>query len=144
GTFLIFAAFLAQKQQLKRQEAELDKQAEQFRMQHESIKLQNFENAFFQLLSQHRQILTEMRHKQAFSKDEEGTECFRLWYEHLKRHYEGQKNRKETTDEKQITIRAYDTFYQGRQHELGHYFRNLYHIIKFVNQSEALKAENVD
>ena len=55
GTLLIFVAFLAQKQQLLRQEQELEEQAKQFRMQHESIKLQNFENSFFQLLNLHNQ-----------------------------------------------------------------------------------------
>jgi hypothetical protein len=36
GLLIIFVAFLAQKQQLKRQETELEEQAKQFRMQHEA------------------------------------------------------------------------------------------------------------
>lgn len=44
-----------------------------------------------------------------------------------------------------MLIKCYEKdFYQVRQHELGHYFRNLYHIIKYVDKAEALKGEDAD
>ncbi len=145
GLLIIFVAFLAQKQQLQRQETELEEQKQQFKIQNESIKRQNFESSFFQLLNQHRQILTEMHYRHPFLPSQEGMECFRVWYDQqLRSYYAGQISRGEITDEKQLAIRAYEAFYQGRQHELGHYFRNLYHLVKFVNESDALKAENAD
>jgi hypothetical protein len=152
GTFLIFAAFLAQKQQLKRQEVDLDEQAKQFRMQHESIKLQNFENSFFQLLTQQSQIVAGMR--DTSSGNYEGRKCFRVWYEQkLKSNYQSEQQRQSVLkvypqasllSEDQLLTKSYEDFFKGYQHELGHYFRNLYHIIKFVNESDALKAENAD
>ena len=45
GLLIIFVAFLAQKQQLKQQEAELARQEQQFRSQQESIRRQTFEVA---------------------------------------------------------------------------------------------------
>ena len=34
------------------------------------------------------------------------------------------------------TLEGYDIFFKKYQNNLGHYFRNLYHIIKFVDKSE--------
>ena len=51
GAFLlIYATFLAQQKQIAQQDSELEDQKQQFQLQHESIKRQNFEASFFQLL----------------------------------------------------------------------------------------------
>lgn len=142
GTLLIFVAFLAQKQQLLRQEIELKNQEKQFELQQQSIKIQNFENSFFQLLNQHRQILTGISIKH-YGENVQGARCFRNFYEYFSLNYVGERDKKRTTDEKEIVFKAYAAFYGGYQPELGHYFRNLYHLIKFVNESDALKAKDV-
>jgi hypothetical protein len=47
-------------------------------------------------------------------------------------------------DEKQYAVKCYEIFYKDRdyQSELAHYFRNLYHIVKFVNEAEVLKRND--
>ncbi|HEY3932140.1 MAG TPA: putative phage abortive infection protein, partial [Verrucomicrobiae bacterium] len=147
GTLLIFVAFLAQKQQLLRQETELKNQEKQFELQQQSIKLQNFENSFFQLLNQQSQIVAAM---QTLSGNREGRNCFKGWFEDKLKYTFGNEWRKSATgmqqrivpDEKQYAIKCYEIFYKDYQHYLGHYFRNLYHIIKFVNEAEVLKADD--
>jgi len=146
GLLIIFVAFLAQKQQLKRQETELEEQARQFRMQHESIKLQNFENSFFQLLNLHNQNVTQMRiNVEGFggdSREYDGRECFRILH-NLSHTVYGSRTAEQNADIN-FAAQHYMRMFEVPSYEasLGHYFRTLYHIIKFVNESDALKTES--
>jgi len=152
GLLIIFVAFLAQKQQLLRQELGLEKQAKEFALQQHSIKLQNFENSFFQLLNQQSQIIDGMR--DSSTGNYEGRNCFRIWYDQKLRGYYNDTNLHQLVmrqypqgaalTENQLVIKCYDEFYKSYQHQLGHYFRNLYHIIKFVNFAEVLKDDDAD
>lgn len=147
GLLIIFVAFLAQKQQLLRQELELEKQGKQFALQQHSIKLQNFENSFFQLLNQQNQIVGTMRTNDGHS---EARKCFEIWYrekltytfQNEWRKSAGMSQQRTIADEKKYAIKCYEIFYKDYQHELGHYFRNLYHIFKFVNETEVLKDDD--
>jgi hypothetical protein len=40
-----------------------------------------------------------------------------------------------------FTLERYDALYRGLQGHLGHYFRNLYHIIKFVDETHDIKDD---
>jgi hypothetical protein len=128
GLFVIFVAFLAQKQQLIRQDVELEEQRRRFQLQHESIKQQNFENSFFQLLSLHNQIVSGMVDLINFPDDlkPRGRACFDNLYGSFR---SNRWNRVKTGD-------RYLAFYDYYQGVLGPYFRNLYHIIKFVKNSD--------
>ena len=37
-------------------------------------------------------------------------------------------------EDKECTIKAYEIFYEEHQVELGHYFRYIYNIFKFINE----------
>jgi hypothetical protein len=76
-----------------------------------------------------------------------GRDCFRYWYDKLK---ENRSYRLTTTEyasaklkgefnEREFTVNCYDELYLGRQGHLGHYFRNLYHIIKFVGETNDIE-----
>jgi hypothetical protein len=146
GLLIIFVAFLAQKQQLMRQEIELKNQEKQFELQQQSIKLQNFENSFFQLLNLHNQNVTQMRisvEKNFVGSNEfDGRGCFKILHNLLHAVYGSR------TDEQKADINFTAEFYLRMfnvyQASLGHYFRTLYHVIKFVDESDALKLENAD
>ena len=43
--------------------------------------------------------------------------------------------------ELEFTIERYQNLYDGLQGDLGHYFRNLYHLIKFVDESQDIENE---
>ena len=181
GVFLVFAAFLGQKQRLllQREEleitrsqlaeqkkqsaeqnlaqqqqltmqgqeleltrAELEEQRKQSAEQNKSIKRQNFENRFFNMVNLHHKLVTDLA-----DGGWAGRDCFRYWYDKLK---ENRSYRLTTTEyasaklkgefnEREFTVNCYDELYLGRQGHLGHYFRNLYHIIKFVGETNDIE-----
>jgi hypothetical protein len=144
GLMFIYAAFLAQKQQLIQQEAELEDQKRQFQIQNESISRQGFESSFFQLLRLRNQIAGEMRSNGA-SKTVggghqavrlEGRECFAQWHRELKSAYCSRLPTQRQSGDRAFVTECYLEVYRPNQGELGHYFRTLYHTIKFVNLSD--------
>jgi hypothetical protein len=147
GLLIIFVAFLAQKQQLMRQEIELKNQEKQFDLQQQSIKLQNFENSFFQLLNLHNQNVSQMRisveqFASVSSNEYDGRKCFQILHNLLHAVY-GTRTAEQSADVKHAA-EFYSRMFDVYQASLGHYFRTLYHVIKFVDESEALKLENAD
>ena len=150
GFFLILVAFLAQKQQLLRQHVELEDQRKQFQLQHDSLKRQNFESSFFQLLNVHNQIVSAMRVVDpthgftAGEQERRGRDCFEKWYKSFKTELWGYQFSEEEGPTGLLRIEKapknnsekYVAFYQAWQGTLGHYFRNLYHVFRFVNNSE--------
>jgi Putative phage abortive infection protein len=170
GLLIIFVAFLAQKQQLllqndqlkeqrnqfeieqQRQQSELEDQKSQFRLQLQSIKLQNFESSFFQLLNMQNQIAAGMRDSSEYRTNDsshiqtiEGRNCFMKWYKSFSSNFTDNNlqrianvNLPNNRSDIRIAILFYEEFYEKYQGDLGHYFRSLYHTIKFVESSEAV------
>jgi hypothetical protein len=137
GVLIIFVAFLFQTMQFA-------DQRKQFKIQSDSISRQNFENKFFQLLNLHHKLVEDMVDDKATGRD-----CFRKWYDgQLRCDYHAQKNPlrlsgggAKFTPERELafTLERYDALYRGLQGDLGHYFRNLYHIIKFVDETHDIE-----
>ncbi len=147
GLFFIYVAFLGQKQQLilqqleikfsqielKATRLELEGQKEQMMEQNATLKHQRFENTFFQLVNIHTSIVSSMDLRKIANKSiiAEGRDCFNNFYQRL----QGKINNPEVASLKD-TLKAYKSFFIDNQNDLGHYFRNLYHIIKFVATSD--------
>jgi|ERR1051326_8003304 hypothetical protein len=139
GVFLIVTTFLAQRRQLK-------EQARQFKIQNDSIKRQNFETAFFQLLNLHNQIVTAIRDvdtkKSYYTEEVPARDSFKTWYESFKnglwgvRMEEDERGKTTVKSAPKTLTERYLAFYGAYQGILGHYFRNLYHVFKFVDRSE--------
>ncbi|MBF0376015.1 MAG: putative phage abortive infection protein [Desulfamplus sp.] len=133
---VIFAILLQRQElELQRKELELTRnelegQKLQLQAQNETFKLQNFENTFFQLLRLHNEIINSI---DLTSKDRvtAGRDCFVIFYSRFKNNYMGQKNKNPSLEPSEI----YNNFYPNIGHEIGHYFRYLYNIIKFVKRS---------
>jgi Putative phage abortive infection protein len=144
----IFVAFLGQKQQLINQQrevrynqfelratrVELHRQREQLESQNLTLQKQRFENTFFQLINMHNSIVNDMDITSSSKESETGSDCFHvIYYEfrkfvkegHTIRDYEGQE----------FMEKAWLDFYKQYESEIGHYIRNLYHILKFVNNA---------
>ena len=146
GVFLILVAFLAQTRQLRQQDAELENQQEQFRLQQESMTRQSFENLFFQLLNLQSKVASEFQvtlgtaytgvagFKPLYGRLKEGFTHAALADFDLKNKAKGINPSVETRRE--FAIQQYLAFYQPFHAELGHYFRNLYHIFKFIKSSD--------
>ncbi len=143
GLLFIFAAFLAQKQQIIQQDAELEDQKKQFALQHQSLKRQNFESAFFELLSFQNQITEQLRRVVKWSLGmaertdvTEGRLCFSAWYKTLQGGFEAMAKSEEDKKNRDFVVNVYCDFYHDYQASLGHYFRTLYHVFKFVKESD--------
>lgn len=126
--------------------------------QNKNATISQFESSFFELLRLHKEItdriggtvdipikyesggdeFTGLTYFEKLSKEIQKTFDNNADYI-LKKHYDdtNYKHILEDKTQMQKTIDSfYNELYQGRESELGHYFRSLYHLIKFVNDSQ--------
>lgn len=103
------------------------------------LDLHHFETKFFQLIRVHSDILdgielpVSSRQGIAVSK---GRRNFVTMYQEFRRLYEAKaaKGRNKTPIE--LIEASYPIFFEKHQHDLGHYFRNLYSIVAFIHSSK--------
>lgn len=115
-------------------------QRKEFKDNREVFKNQQFENSFFQMLTIHNDIVNSTDiHKRI--RDEKGKikenillhsgrDSFRYFYVILKVRY-----RKLKYKSFKNTINTYEVFFDKWEADLGHYFRNLYHIMKYIDEN---------
>jgi hypothetical protein len=143
GCFIILIAFFAQRIQICKQSEQIGDQKKQFQSESVSTRHQNFENQFFQLLNLHNQIACQMRQGTNIEALE-GRGCFNYWYARLQNEYHGAKSQNakhqnlSASDEYAFLQRCYNEWWKSHQEDLGHYFRTLYHLIKFVKSSDVV------
>jgi hypothetical protein len=141
----IILTILLQRKELRFQREELKETRKEFETQNETLKLQRFENTFFNLLNLHHQIVDAIDYRYykrkerevsmpMFKPDEEkeavtltGRDVFRHRYNLMKA-------------EQQEDLKKYEQIYlkhyEFAQTDFGHYFRNLYRMIKLVDQTD--------
>lgn len=158
GLFFIYVAFLGQKQQLLNQQLELmysqlevkhtrlelAGQKEEMKEQNLTLRQQKFENTFFQLINLFSSIVNslDLRSRQTKAVTTSGRECFDIFYKRLRSHlttivYGGASSNDNLSNATiQQTIQAYDILYRNEKSDLSHYFRTIYHIYKFIDQSD--------
>lgn len=141
-TFLTFMGLLItiviQQTELKESRKEFKRSADALDDQSKSLKKQNFESTFFQMLSLHNDIVNSVDLVEKESGNiTKGRDCFRVFYTRLARLYRETKNKgKGKYPPESIARLSYTLFWKDHQTELGHYFRYLYNLIKFVDESE--------
>lgn len=121
GVILISITFFAQMLQLY--------------IQHGQFEHQSFETSFFQLLTLHNEIVSEIRDTEKGGDVSEGRRLFPVLCKRLKVIYDDSIETHEQDTEK-FAIECYEDFYESHPDIMGHYFRNLYHVIKFVEDSK--------
>ncbi|MBN8702740.1 MAG: putative phage abortive infection protein [Bacteroidetes bacterium] len=145
----IILTILLQRKELELQRKELRQTRKEFKIQNETLRLQRFENTFFSLLELHHQIVNNIYYytsqnkpglKMALSSSQEsitikGRDVFEARFDQLFKHLN--KNRTSQID---IT---YMSYYPVVQMDFGHYFRNLYRIIKFVHNTEFVSIDYI-
>jgi hypothetical protein len=132
-----------QRQELKLTRGEVRGQKEQLAAQNATLKQQKFENTFFSLLNLYISVvdsieirlpqLDRARDRDVITK---GRNCFSQFLADFKREYTGEKKRTPDVGYSELCISAYDRFANYRQTDVGHYFRTMYNIIKFVENSQ--------
>lgn len=141
---IIYAVLLQRKElQLQRREleltrAELEGQKLQLATQNETLRKQNFEDTFFQLLRLHNDILNaiDLTRKSGPAIDTtRGRDCIKVFYQRFKSDFAKHKEMSQTGSELERINAAYKDFSRENLSEIGHYFRTLYNIVKFVDRS---------
>lgn len=138
---LIYTIILQRKElEFQRDELSLTRgeiQGQRIQLEQQTIALnrQNFENTFFQLMQFQRSITESMEILDAHNNQSFGRASFKSLLELLERRF-SKVNDAQNLEEK--VAKAYEDFYTKYQSLIGHYFRNLYHLISLVDTSENL------
>jgi len=144
----VIIALYLQKQELSLQREELEEtreelkgQKEQLEQQNLTFKKQRFENTFFQLLQSHQYIVESVITFEKMSGEtfeHKGTGFFKKIYSVFKK--EKMNDLAFTILDEAVFLNAlnkvYPQFFHNYHDQLGHYFTNLYNIVKFIDRSE--------
>ena len=139
-----------QREELKETRKEIKGQKEQLEAQNQTLQKQNFESSFFQLLGLHNDIVNSME----ISLDHtvyQGRQCFDYLLGEFRNNYDlAEENHhagmaQNPYEAKQVRLKwinaKYEKFFDKYQSRVGHYFRNLYNLVKFVDQSDFPKDD---
>lgn len=135
----IIFTILLQREELKLQRKELTLTREELTRQHSTMKRQIFENTFFQMLRLHNDIVNAIDLKRITPGKVEltsGRDCFVVFYNRIRSNYKDEKISNKSRPVEEIIETAYAKFWEQSQSDLGHYFRYLYTIFKFIKASE--------
>lgn len=136
GLIALLLTLWIQSRELRVSSAELRRSAEALSEQNNSIKLQSFENRFFNMISLHHEIVNGIDLRVKGEVTSSGRDCLRVFYERLIRAFEPAL-RGDHLNYKDGLLSGYAEFYGKHAHELGHYFRDIYRILKFIEESDA-------
>ena len=128
----VICAILLQKKELELQRQELKDTRAEIKGQKETLQKQNFESSFFQLLSMHSEIVNSMEIKYGKT-DYSGRKCFGHMLEMLEYDY---YNPQPPNRNQEDLNALYEQFFANYQPYVGHYFRHLYNVVKFVHEHE--------
>jgi Putative phage abortive infection protein len=156
---LIFATFMQREElklqrielQLARKEAaetreEIRGQKEQAQFQNATLRQQTFENMYFQLLALHNELVNsiELRDPMRGQIFASGKECFPVFYSYFLNVFRNTSQlqpENETENRFKSISSAFHGFFLQHQNSVGHYFRSLYNIVKFIDDSEIVEKQ---
>lgn len=130
----ILATFALQVRELRISTRELKNSADALIKQNDTLRHQNFEATFFQLLRLHNGIINSMDLVRKDGRVTRGRDCLKAFLDRL------ENGLRESNGNKSYTtfLESYDFFFMEHQDEIGHYFRLLYNIVKLVKRTERI------
>lgn len=136
---LLFTIILQQREihSAKKDATDLQKEKLEQRLSEER---RQFENTFFQMLAIHNTIVNSMDVDRGKTKNKlHGRECFKHFRDLMLDAYK----RASQDDELKRSIAAHDAVWVLYQNDLAHYYRYLYNIIRFINESDVKKIRYI-
>lgn len=131
----VIVAIHLQQKELENTRKEIKGQKEEMQLQNATLIRQNFENTFFSLLKLLQDLTNSCDYKPSTSSiTYRGKDCFKAMHRVFKNFHGSQvvKGQKKDRD----GVITYLDFYQEHQSDLGHFFRSIYYILKFVDESD--------
>lgn len=130
GLIALLLTIALQAKELKLSRKELRNSSNALKAQNGTLIIQNFESSFFQMLRLHNDIVNSIDFVNISTTiTTSGRDCFPVMVDRLKGYLKSFQNNR------QIVEKYYEDFYKQHQGELGHYFRYLYNIFKFIDNS---------
>jgi hypothetical protein len=123
-------------------------QKEDLSLTRKEIQDQHFENVLFKMLEMHNCIVTDLDlRKKSDTKNDSagmviatGRDCFQLFCDRFKNAYTSNLQANKTS--KEYCNDVYEAFFEQHKSDLGHYFRYLYNIFKFIKESDVEKKKS--
>ncbi|MFB9215535.1 putative phage abortive infection protein [Vibrio sinaloensis] len=149
-TFITFMGLLItivmQNRELKDTRAEAKRSADALSKQNTATDKQSFEQTLFNMLSLHQQILSSIDlHNSSNDKVTLGRDCFSVFFKRYEsiavgRYIGPHSEYEDDVAEIRKLDGAWQEFWKSHQKELGHYFRFLYNIVRFIDESNVDKT----
>lgn len=143
----VICAIILQKKELELQRKELTGQKEQLAAQNQTLQKQNFESSFFQFLGLHNDIVNSMPYDNSCH----GRECFgRMLGEFRNIFLQDEEifwdewHKDSPEDRRKFINHKYEKFFDQYQSQVGYYFRNLYNLVKFVDEKSDFPKDYKD
>ncbi|MBA9068725.1 hypothetical protein FHR71_002475 [Methylobacterium sp. RAS18] len=133
-TFITFIGFIytiyLQKTELQESRVQFKRSADSLAEQSASIRLQNYQGSFFQLLATHNDIVNAISVKDPVDNEIKiGREAFQVIYSSIRRIYRDKSKKFPRAGKERALQYAYGKVYRDYQNQLGHYMRFLYNSI---------------
>ncbi len=117
-------------------------QLEELNITRDQLKNQGIENAFFQMLRLHNEMLNEIDLSDKTATGiivTTGRDVINVFRDRLRTQFQKINSSEPNLNEKEKAEKAYFVFWQRHQSELAHYFRFLFNLFKFIHDSESDK-----
>lgn len=140
---VLVVAILLQANELEAVRIDLASSSRAMNEQAASLKKNGFETTFFSMLNMHEELVGKIIYQDG-SNQHNGRTAFEKYYADLKRKISLRIQTLQNADKSLLPERAtitainevYDEFFVEYEAELGHYFRFLYQLVKFINDSD--------
>lgn len=112
---------------------------EELRLTREEIKAQHLETTFFHMLRLQQDIVAGIdlqRQIEGGQQETKGRDCFKVFVKRIQRNYQDELKANPNADERTLSGAAYELLWVKSQSDLGHYFRSLYNVFRYVSEHE--------
>lgn len=142
-TFMgLIITIVIQQSELRESRVEFKRSADALVEQGRNTRKQSFEATFFQMLTIHNDIVNSIDLRKDDGAITQGRDCFNVFYTRLNKQYRRDLDKYMgggQSDDVALN-HAYETFWKTHQTELGHYYRYLYNVVRFVAESEYVEG----
>jgi hypothetical protein len=143
-TFLgVLITIILQKIELSLSRTEMQRSADALETQANSIEQQNFEVAFFQMLSLHNSVVNAIDiHNNKGQAIRSDRDCFRIFYTRLRSAYKIKKSEQPNPSEIALN-NIYRIFWKDHKSELARYFRFLFNFVRLIDETAISKPYHI-